>query len=496
MWRSSSLPALAMSWASQEEKVFELIQRIKNFVYTRRLRIKEFFLDFDPLRTGRCTRPQMARALSNVGTMGLTLEETDLLADFFEEHGPGAQKPQTINYYKLCSLIDEVFIEREGAPEASPSSPGRSTMSTFRPASYKEGDEVNMLLHRLATLCQTRGVHLKASFQDYTSSPSPTPSRTSPKGGGKCTVGQFVKAFPFAKDFSEKDISMLIDRYRTKTGDVHFQALHNDVSEVMSNDPQPFPRSDLFLRPDESDWSHRDLSVVRKLQAKAVEKRVRLFELFQDFDPLRKGFCTVGQVRTVLTLANLAKDINKDDFDQLVQSYSREDGLFGYAWFCEQIDEAFTTKHLEQAPLATVSMPDSTVTSPARRNYIRLDQLTQNRVAEVEDCLRAKIRVRRILIKPMFQDLDRSHRGFISKSQFARAMGTCGLALSETEIALLSTVYCTLGNHVDFNYVDFCKRVDPMDDDVQLAAEQMRQPYEAFVPSMYFDDTGKVVAAA
>merc|ERR1719428_1625095 len=134
---------------------------------------------------------------------------------------------------------------------------------------------------------------------------------------------------------------MLADHYTTDSGDVHFQALHNDVTAVMDHQMQPYPRSDLILKPDDTEWSHMMLSPVDKIRAKVVEKRCRLFEHFQDFDPLRKGYCTCSQVKTVFTMMNLAKEIDKAAFEELCATYVREDGLFCYKDFCMDCDRDF-----------------------------------------------------------------------------------------------------------------------------------------------------------
>ena len=46
-------------------------------------------------------------------------------------------------------------------------------------------------------------------------------------------------------------------------------------------------------------WSSSNYSILERVSAKVIELRVRLNEYFQDFDNLRKGFCTVGQLDTV-----------------------------------------------------------------------------------------------------------------------------------------------------------------------------------------------------
>eukprot|EP00435_Cladocopium_sp_Y103_P009691 s1711_g2.t1 len=93
-----------------EDAVADLISRIQVFCYPRRIRVKEFFNDFDPLRRwhGRCTIINFARALDTLGMQGLTDEEVDNLAEHFTEHGAHVAPPQVVNYVKFCEAIDRV----------------------------------------------------------------------------------------------------------------------------------------------------------------------------------------------------------------------------------------------------------------------------------------------------------------------------------------------------------------------------------------------------
>jgi Ca2+-binding EF-hand superfamily protein len=478
-------------FGQDDERVGEIVQRIQVFVQPRRIRMREFFYDFDPLRCGRCSRPQFHRGLTTLG-MNISDPEAEILTEYFIDHGPKVEKPAIVNYYKFCDMVDEVFIEGNPDPLLSASSPGATMMSSFRPNDFFEEELVMHVLHRVAALCKTRGIHLKAAFTDHSDISVPHPSRPNPRRGGKCTMPQFLRSFPFTKDMGESDINLLMERYRTKTGDFHYQALHNDVSAVTSTAPPPFPTSPLVLRPDQTEWGHHALDPIQKLKSKTIEKRIRLYEHFQDFDPLRKGFCTVGQVKCVFTLLNLGKEINKADFDKLTYAYMREDGMFCFADFCADVDSGFGRPGLEKEPLANVAMPDASTTAPARRNTIKLHPGRRDQASLVEERIRTRVRLRRILIKPMFVDMDKAKRGFITRNQFARAMGSLGFDITEIDVGLLSGVYCNYGNHLDFNYVDFCKSVDPPDDEVEVAMQQANAPFQDYRPSQYFTTLGKV----
>merc|ERR1711904_616518 len=174
----------------------------------------------------------------------------------------------------------------------------------------------------------------------------------------------------------------------------------------------PYPKSELIKREDLVTRTHDELHVVHKIQARVVERRLRLTEFFQDYDPLRKGFCNHGQVKSIFALLKIS--LEPDEFNELFQAYTREDGLFCYAAFCQEVDQAFTTNHLEKQPLARIAMTDASTTIHARRNFIKLTQEQQDAIAKLEEGIRARISTRRILVRPDFKQMDTAHRGLVT----------------------------------------------------------------------------------
>jgi len=481
--------------AAMEDRVGDLVCLIQNYVFPRRIRVREFFLDYDKLRSGRVTQVQFGRALNTIGCR-LSDDDIKLLTEHFQDISPSVQKPQDRNYEAFCRMVDKVFADRdiENQPDAQVASPGSTLRTSFTPQPVEDEEKLNHILHRLAALCDSRGVVLKYIFQDFERGLSVSPSNRNPRRAGKCTPNQFRRAFPFKKEFSEEDMNLLTHHFSTDKGDVAFKALHDCVSEVLQHSEQPFPQSPLIVRPDDTEWDHHSLHPQEKLQSKVVEKRVRLKEHFQDFDPLRKGFCTIGQAKTTFTILGIDKELDKSDFEGLWQKYAREDGMFRYLLFCEDTDSAFTTPGLEREPRRTVTMPDHNTTSPARRNKMSMTRLNRGRLAELEDKIRSKVMKQRMLLKPSFKDMDKRNIGHLTVSQFGRVMNSLGFELDQEEMNLLRSSYCDLGNKQEMNYESFCKTVDPPDDDVELAMKQLNAPYKDPSTSKYFDPLGKVVS--
>merc|ERR1719387_123024 len=420
--------------------------------------------------------------------MGIKLSEPEAfaVADFFTMEGPNIQPPQDVSYKKFCECVDECFgvlARLESQPDAPIPRPGEAVPRSFTPAPVSDMEKLDHVLHRVALLTASRGVVLKYCFQDFERGDAT--SLTVPRRCGKCTAEQFKRCFPFTKDFENDEIELLMDHYTTQNGDIHFQQLHDDVIEHGSTEPPTFPKSELVLRPDYVDWSQQNYSVVQKVQAKVVEIRVPLVEHFQDFDPLRKGFCTIGQVKTVFSLLKL--NVDQADFDQLAALYSREDGQFCYAAFCNEVDQAFTENGLERQPLTQVQQTSAETTLPARRNRMSLSHAQQEACFQLEERIRARVHTRRILMKTAFRDFDPINRGHITKGQFSRVMRGLGFELDENAISLLCMVYCDFGNHIEFNYVDFCNNVDGPNEEDALSMKQIQSAYSYQAPSKYFN---------
>lgn len=356
-----------------EELVMNLISRIQVFVTPRRVRVREFFLDFDRLRCGRCSKTQFARALNLVGVR-LADQEADSLALYFADTSiQAATGPDfKVNYEKFCDLVD---------------------------------------------------------------------------GVKSCT-------------------------WRLENAS--------------------FPRSDWTHKPTSAEWSHKNLSPVKKVQSKVVEFRVRLYEHFQDFDALRKGYCTNGQVKTVLTILGLDKQIDQNDFRALQDIYSRSDGMFCYADFCADIDLAFTMPGLEKDPVTQPTMPNSLSTLPARRNRQTLSDTQIQQVEDLEERIRARVKNRRCLLRSAFQDMDRTRRGHVTRSQFARVMCMLGFELQKADVDALCSMYCDIGNLVEINYIDFCHRCDPKTDYEEAAASMTSNTLQEIASPRYFDSFGQV----
>lgn len=294
--------------------VAEIEKRIQGMVLARRIRLKDIFRDYDPRRSWRCTKNQFIRVLDNA-SLKILYGEAAALADAYTDEGTGE-----VRYGKFSDNIDKVFGPKhlEATPLQEVDPPGTDIQLGYRANQLRTVDDEEILayvLHRVSLLCRTRGISIKECFRWFDR-----------QNQGCVTEQQFRRSFPF-EGFTEQELDVLVERYtdrdRSVLNGVNYRTLHHDVMdrEEAALDP-PYPRSDLVLRPDSAEWTDADHTPEEKVQARVVERRIRIREWFSDYDPLRKGYCTAGQARSILSLLNVP--VAQKDWDALCEKYMRE----------------------------------------------------------------------------------------------------------------------------------------------------------------------------
>jgi len=87
----------------------EAVVKVQTKVYKDRIRIKEFFSDFDKLRCGFITQSQFKSGLSMAG-LKLSAEEMQVLAESY----CNPEDPQLrVGYTVFCKHVDSVFGKTE-----------------------------------------------------------------------------------------------------------------------------------------------------------------------------------------------------------------------------------------------------------------------------------------------------------------------------------------------------------------------------------------------
>lgn len=122
-----------------------------------------------------------------------------------------------------------------------------------------------------------------------------------------------------------------------------------------------------------------------------------------------------------------------------------------YFDFNEEVERIFTEKDLEKDPRKTLSEYKApSILDPKNR-------LTEAEELELEQCfgrLAVEVKNRRLLIKPFFQDKDKSNSGFISNSRFRSIFDNMKLWITDREYYLINKRF-QAGAANEINYVEF-----------------------------------------
>lgn len=512
------------------QEVLDVITQVQAYIFTRRVRAKEFFLDFDPLRAGRCTPQQFLRALSSVVPI-LKPHDMKVLMDYYTDRRENIVKPQVVCYLAFVRAVDAIFVvpDLEKQPTLKVPRPG-STADGVIPSRICESprpcaDEelVQQVLYRLALLTKTRGVIFRGSFQD--AERSLDTSLLCPRFSGKVTEMQFLQHFPLMQDVNDYELHLLLQRYGTESGDINYVAMDKDLQNILSelsseqvspNASQRFSMSarSPFSRPGNpattSVMGKKEIGSLRlptpqeqhsvgadllcRIKEEVAARRLRVHGSFQEMDKLRRGCVTMGQARTALTVLRI--DLDYKELEQLQRIFDKN-GLFNYTEFCNAVNEVpLSAKNGELPP--TIPPRCEASPPPSRRVVERVRVLNpllpeaEDLLAEAELWLAKKSEQRRLNVKLLFQDYDRSRCGRVTRSQFLRIMDNNDFRLNPDHLDVLLEAY---GDEYgrEFSYLDLCTSIQ------RRAAEELGMPMLSALnrrtpePSKYFTRKGQII---
>lgn len=122
-----------------------------------------------------------------------------------------------------------------------------------------------------------------------------------------------------------------------------------------------------------------------------------------------------------------------------------------YVYFNEEIEKIFTEKDLEYYPLKKLKefRPPS-ILDP--RNILSADEEQALHATMVR--IGTEVRHRRLLIKPFFQDKDKSNSGFIANTRFRSIFLTMKLSFTDHEFAIICKRFQAKASN-EINYVEF-----------------------------------------
>ena len=125
--------------------------------------------------------------------------------------------------------------------------------------------------------------------------------------------------------------------------------------------------------------------------------------------------------------------------------------MVNYISFNNEIEDIFTEKDLEKNPTKTLTA----FNAPSCLDPKNILNAEEERCLDA--CLRRlsdNVRLRRLLIKPFYQDKDKSRSGFITMTRFKSIFDNQKLLASADEFALINKRFQARASD-EINYVEF-----------------------------------------
>lgn len=406
--------------------------RLRSAVVMKRVRIEEFFHDYDKLRKGRVTKHQFHSILSQLN-FNFTQAEYNALAARYETSDP----ERFFSYVDFCASINKAFTTKgiDKAPTATVA-PLTQADTLLARRKYLQGTQTHEegalapVLENYRNEVARRRLNLKPQFQDY--------DRTR---NGHVTKQQFLRVLDLLK-ISAPDhiVSALLRRYMDKgnVDEVNYVDFCEEVDGAVAlyGVSQGHNHSfDYFekTRPRQSEAevvrnTPQDVEdVMARLRTQCSQNRVRLSEFMRDFDKLRTGFVTATQFRIALNIGKI--QISNGEFKLLCDTFKAPKDGEHVRWkdFCDEVDTVFTRKGLEKN--VDIVLGDArTATNYGR---IQASEEEQAAVSEIVGQFTEFVRKNRLDAKSFFQDFDRMRHFKISAKIFRQVLTTHGFPLSE-----------------------------------------------------------------
>ena len=342
-------------------------KRLQAKVVMKRVRIEEFFNDFDKLRKGKVTKNQFQSILSMLN-FNLTKEEFDSLAAKYRSDDP----EEFFCYNEFVATINSAFttygIQKVPLAKVDPVTVENTTLARrkYLDLTQEEADQINKILAEYRKAVTIKRILLKPMFHDFDITKNQ-----------HVTKHQFLRTLAqlgVSANAGEEVLNVLLKAYMDKgnSDEVNYFDFCNDIdspeqlfgvgrgfNHSFDYYPKTKPRiTGIDIKKDVPDDVE---DILAKLRQACKEQRIRISEFFRDFDKLRSGSITEAQFRIGLNMAKIV--LSGNEFKVLTEHFQSPKEGPHILWknFSDCVDEVFTKKNLERS--VDISLGDARTTS-------------------------------------------------------------------------------------------------------------------------------------
>lgn len=311
-------------------------------------------------------------------------------------------------------------------------------------------EELNTLYEKLRWESKTQGHIIKNYFKDF-----------DPLNHGTVTRSQFLQCLPF-RNLNGEELRMILDRYTDEKMQANYLRFHE---EVENDTPLEHIEQPTFQRAPIS-YEENVEEIEKEIKKALLKHRIKLDEAFRDYDRLRTGFITKPQFIAALGSIKFHKRaFSSAQLEAVAEKYRVEDKhsetRVSYQEFLNNMNSVFNDKGLERFPTKKFVNQNQLLTHDRKP----LSEEKEQQCSLLLDKIRDIVKTKRILMKPIFQDFDKTKKGtystdHVTNSRFERALHMVGIHLTSEEYAVLQEKYDDLGTGLDVNYKMFLEDVD------------------------------------
>ncbi|XP_046829104.1 uncharacterized protein LOC124428730 [Vespa crabro] len=449
-----------MKQQKEQMSLMEVIRRIQRHIFEHRIRICEFFKDFDPLNDGRITVSQFRRGLDalQVSSLGrLYIAETNIYAliTFYKD----PNDPDRVCWKTFEDDINQVFTvkELEKLPTLKVVSPPKeieelgkrgATDWQCEKKSIRElcEDTLQKVRHRV----EERRILLKQFFKNYDKN-----------NLGHVTRAQMRQVLTTATVLlSSEEEFALEQRYNDDLGFDYYRFLME-----LEAKPITAPLYDRILEEKKkinaeikvlSSGTEDETNIVlvlAKIKAKVVRERIKVSEFLKQYDIHNE--LAITMVDFIRGLDQLRCNLSTTEVDTIVKIFKSpmKPGFVDYARFAECVEEAVTMGSLERAPLL---VPVQHIPSEASsRTFLNFEE--RHMLSQVMDKLCV---VRQPNLEELFADFDKENVGTVSKNCLMRALSIRRMLdlINSREFDVLYKCFSIeRAGHLEFDYRGFLR---------------------------------------
>ncbi|XP_014603469.1 PREDICTED: uncharacterized protein LOC106786514 [Polistes canadensis] len=404
----------------------EVIRRIQRHIFEHRIRISEFFKDFDPLNDGKVTVSQFRRGLDalQVSSLGrLYIAETDICSLITLYKDPN--DPDRVCWRTFEDDINQVFTvkELEKLPNLQVISPPKEVEELVKRGTTDWQCEKKTIrelcentLLKVRRRIEERRILLKQFFQNYDK-----------HNHGHVSRAQMRQVLSTAAVLLSPEEELALEqRYNDDLGFNYFIFLQELEAKPITQPlyDQMFKQkiqvnAEKVSKPGTEDETNVVL-VLAKIKAKVVRERIKVSEFLKQYDTHNELNITMADF--VRGLDQLRCNLSSTEVDTIAKIFKSpmKPGFVDYARFAECVEEAVAMGSLERAPLI---VPIQHIPSEASsRTFLNFDE--RYILSQSMDKL---CTIKQTNLEELFADYDKENVGTVTKNCLMRALSIRGM---------------------------------------------------------------------